>query len=100
VDYTQFPFTIPAHTAAYIEFNYKSTVPFAVGMQSNLSSVSTTPLFLAGAFRSAYWQKFYFDVTDFVGQYPGTNYNFFISSVLDTGTTGRLLITNIYLVTF
>jgi hypothetical protein len=95
-------FPIPTGTAAYIEFDYKCSVPFYVGIRSNLGTVvSSTPFFLAGIFPSGYWQHFYLDVTDYVGQYPGDTYNFFIKAATDEGeTSGRVLIDNIYLITF
>ena len=101
VDSTIKSFPIPAG-AAYIEFNYKSTVPFYVGLQSNLGNViSSTPYFLGGVSPSDHWQKFYLAVQDYAAQFKGDSYNFYIKAVLDTGqTSGRLLIDNIYLITF
>ena len=101
VDSTTKTFPIPKGSA-FIEFDYKSTVPFYVGLQANLSTyASSQPYFLAGIYPSDHWQKFYLNVADFNGQYQGTSYNFYVKAVLDGGQkTGQLLIDNIQLVTF
>ena len=94
-------FAIPAG-AAFIEFNYKSEVPFYVGLAAKLGTyVTAEPYYLAGIKPSDHWQKFYMNVADFNAQYKGTSYNFFIKAVLDEGQkSGRLLIDNVQLVTF
>lgn len=101
VDSNIVAFAIPTGYA-FIEFNYKSDIPFYVGMQANLSNVvSTGPLYLAGIKPSPYWQKFYLNVGTFNQQYQGTTNNFYIKAVLGSGqTNGRLLIDNIQLITF
>ena len=95
-------FAIDSSVSAYIEFNYKSDVPFFVGMSSNLNStIGSAPYYLAGISPSSTWQKFYLNITAFLAQYHGVNYNFCIKTSLpSTQTTGRLLIDNIQLVTF
>lgn len=87
---------------AVIEFNYKSTVPFYVGLQANLSAtISSSPYYLTGINPSAEWQKFYLIVNGFTAQAQANSYNFYIKAVLADGqTSGRLLIDNIQLVTF
>ncbi len=101
IDSTIKPFVIPAGTS-FIEFNYKSTIPFYVGLEANLGKIfSSGPDFRAGISPSYEWKKFYLNVADFNSEYQGTSYNFYIKAVLDNGqTSGRLLIDNIQLVTF
>jgi len=94
-------FTIPSGDA-YIEFNYKSDVQFYFGLQSNLSTlISAAPFYLAGINPSNTWQKFYLNITQFIFEYTGTNYNLYIKTSLPAGQpTGRLLLDNIQIVTF
>jgi hypothetical protein len=93
-------FSIPSG-AAYIEFDYKCSIPFSVGMQSNLGGIVYQRTFLAGAYAINHWQKMYMDVTDFVGQYPGDSYHVFIRAVLDGEQSGgKVWIDNICLVSF
>lgn len=96
---TSFP--IP-FTAAFIELNYNSTVPFYVGLQAKLgSSVSSTPYYLIGLYPSTGWKKLYLNVSDFNGTYQGTSYNLYIKATLPDGqSSGRLLLDNIQLITF
>ena len=103
VDSSKIQFAIPLNqNQVYIEFDYKSTIPFYVGLGANLSSyVTTDPYYLAGISPIDHWQKFYFQVTDFAGRALATSYTLYIKAVLGTGqTNGRLLIDNIQLVTF
>ena len=90
---------IPA-SSAFIEFNYKNTIPFYVGMQSNLTSgISSAPYYLTGIYPSDHWQKFYLNVQDFAAQYPGSTYNLYIKASLTSGTSGRVLLDNVQLIT-
>lgn len=86
----------------YIEINYKSDVPFYVGLRTNLSSyVSSSPNYLAGFYPSATWQKAYVSISQFTFQYTGTSYNLFVKTSLPPGqATGTLLLDNIQIVTF
>ena len=101
-DSTVDTFSIPLNEQAYIEFDYKSTVPFYVGLQANLSvSISSTPYFLAGINPSSVWKKFYLSVADFNAQYQGTSYNFYVKAALPPGeASGTFEIANLQFVTF
>jgi len=87
---------------AYIEFNYKSTVPFAVGLSGTLTNlIYGSPFYLGGAYPSDQWQKFYLYVSQFTQKYPSTYYTFYLHVSLGAGqTSGRLLIANLQLITF
>ncbi len=102
IDSTQYNFTITPGSAAFIEFDYKSTIPFYVGLQSNLgSNVSSSPYYLAGIFPSAGWQKFYLSVQDYAAQFTGFSYNLYIKTSLPAGaSSGRVLIDNVQLITY
>ncbi len=102
VDSTIIPFAIPSGVSTFIEFDYKCSVPFYVGIQANQGTIiSTTPFYLTGVNTSDHWQKFYLSVANFAAQYPATNYNLYIKTYLPPGyTRGRVLLDNIQLVTF
>lgn len=91
---------IPLNVDAYVELNYKNSVPFSFGLRSNLASY-TYGRYIYGAFASDHWQKFYIPVKDFVANYKGDNFNFLIKATLPAGqASGRVLLDNIQLVYF
>ena len=94
-------FTIP-DGAQYIEFNYKSDLDFVVGLQSNLtSSLNSGKQPLLALSPSTTWKKCYLSLSQFITQYKGSTYNFYIKTALSDGqSNGRLLLDNIQLVTF
>jgi hypothetical protein len=102
IDSSTVAFAIPHTNTAYIEFYYKSSVPFYVGLQAKLTNdIMMQEYFLAGIKPSDQWKKFYLNVADYNGQYQATSYIFYIKTVLPDGQPyGRLLIDNIQLVTF
>ena len=87
---------------AFIEFDYKSSLPFYVGLSANLSNIiASAPYYLTGIYPSSTWQKFYLNVIDFNNTYQGTSYSFYLKASLPTGqASGELLIENIQLITF
>ena len=95
-------FNVPTGVDAYIELNYKNTVPFYVGLKSGLNGTTTyTQQYLSGIYPSDHWQKFYLAIKDFVGQYPGDYYTLYIKTYLPSGTSnGTVLLDNVQLVYF
>jgi len=64
---------------AYIEFDYKSSLPFYVGLSSNLNAtLGSSAYYLGGFYPSSNWQHVYLTVDGFVSQYPGSSYNFLL----------------------
>ena len=99
VDSTMLSFSIP-DGVSFIEFDYKSDVPFSVGMQSNLDNSIFAKEPIATIYPSSDWKKFYLNINAFVSQYKSDNYHFYIKANLGAGqTSGKLLIDNIYLLT-
>jgi len=88
--------------AAFIEFDYNTTVPLILGMQANLGSLYSSSInYLAGVLPNTGWKKFYLNVTGFISQYPADNYHLYIKTYMPAGqTNGRMLIDNVKLVTF
>ena len=91
---------IPANTPAYIEFDYKSTVPFYVGLEAVIAGV-TNDVPLSGIKPSADWKKFYLSVADFEAQYQASFYYFHLHVSLPAGQqSGTFEIANVQLVCF
>lgn len=91
---------IPANTPAYIEFDYKSTVPFYVGLEAVIAGV-TNDVPLSGIKPSADWKKFYLSVADFEAQYQASFYYFHLHVSLPAGQqSGTFEIANVQLVSF
>ena len=91
-------YPIPQNVDAYIEFDYKNSAPFSVGLRPNFDNFVQT-VYLNGAYPSDHWQKFYLAVKDFAAQYKGNTYQVFIKAYLLAGqASGKVLITNVQLV--
>jgi len=101
IDSSTSAFSIPTNTPAFIEIDYKCDVPFAMGLQTNLDGIYTSPYYIGGVYPSNTWQKFYLSVADFAAQYKGTSYNFYIKAVLPYGqSSGKIYLDNIQLLHF
>jgi len=89
-------------SAAFIEFDYKSSVNAVFGMKGVLGGVVTTDVeAIAGVLPNTSWSKFYLNVTSFVNKYQGGDYYLFIKTNVPAGqANGQLLIDNIKLVSF
>ena len=91
---------IPLSVPAYIEFDYKSTVPFYIGLEAYFAGI-TSDVPLSGIAPSDHWQKFYLSVADFEAQYTASYYFIHIKASLPPGeASGSFEIANIQLVTF
>lgn len=101
IDSTRTPFTVGL-SAAFIEFDYKTTVNVAFGMKGVLGGLVATDVeYLAGVLPNNKWSKFYLNITSFVNKYQGGDYYLFIKTNVPSGQSGgQLLIDNIKLVTF
>ncbi|MBL7690668.1 MAG: hypothetical protein JNM41_03675 [Flavipsychrobacter sp.] len=100
IDSTRAPFKVP-EGAAFIEFEYKSSLNVQIGIRGLLSNVLITNIDARGVYPSATWKKFYFNITGFINKQPGGDYYFYIKTSVPPGqTSGKLLIDNIRLVTF
>ncbi len=102
IDSTVFNYIIPYGQTAFLEFNYKSTIPFYVGMQAFESGIKSSVAYQTGVNPSANWAKFYLPLHDFIATYTGSGgYKFYFKAVLAEGqSSGVLLLDNIQIVTF
>lgn len=86
---------------AYVEINYKSTVPFEVGLYNTLSSGVDIYEYIMGVKSTDTWKKIYIDLATYRGNYPGTNYKLMIKASLPDGeSSGFVLLDNIKVVTY
>ena len=94
-----FPLTVGLD--AFIELDYKNTIPFYVGIQANLDNLYSQKIYLSGLNPVSEWRKFYLSLKDFAGQYKATSYTVFIKTYLTAGqTSGKVSLDNIQLVYF
>ncbi len=86
----------------YLEFDYKNTVPFYVGVQANLvGSGYVEKIYLSGINPSDHWQKFYLSLKDFVAQYKADSYTIYIKAGLDPGqSSGKVYLNRIQILYF
>lgn len=97
---TESGFTV-ASGQAYLEINYKCSVPFEIGMQTTPASGQIVYDYLYGLNPSDTWRKAYIGVQDFVTQNKGGQYNLLIRTKLGEGQTdGYVLIDNLKIVSF
>ena len=101
IDSSNKSFAIPAGQA-YIELNYKCSVPFYLGLQATLNGVATsTPYYLTGIYPNSAWSKFYLNVGAFNAKYGGSSYRLYIKAALPDGqASGNVLLDHIQLISF
>lgn len=93
-------FAIPAGEA-YIEINYKCSVPFEVGLYNTLNTGVDVYEYIMGVKASDVWKKMYIELGTYRGRYPGTDYKVLIKTALPDGfSSGYVLIDNIKVVTY
>jgi len=99
-DSSFYSFNIPISGESFIEFNYKSTIPFYVGLRANFGYGIYNKNYLAGISPSSTWKKFYLATGDFAATNQGIDYKFFVKAGLGSGQpSGKVWMDNIKLVT-
>lgn len=95
-------FSVPLGADAYIELNYKNTIPFYIGIQANMNNGGIfMKRYLTGVYPSNNWQKFYLAIKDFVAQYQADNYTLYIKAALPADqANGKVLLDNIQVIYF
>jgi len=95
--------TMTAGEPCYIEFNYKSDIPFTIGLQPIGSALGPlNPIFGQGMIApSSTWKKFYYNAQVLVNTYQATSYVFYIKATYSTANSaGKVWFDNIQLVKF
>lgn len=93
--------TLPAGQEIWLEFDYKSDVPFYTGFYANISSQAPirAPVLFLNA--KADWNHTYVKLSNYVGEAKADSYNIFFEALRPYGTTGgTLYIDNVKLVHF
>ncbi len=88
---------------SFIEFNYKSDIPFTIGLQPIGSALGPlNPIFGQGMIApSSTWKKFYYNAQTLVNTYEATSYVFYIkASYSSANAAGKVWFDNIQLVKF
>lgn len=95
-------FSLPEKTDVYLEINYKSNIPFTVGLVTIPFGV-TRMQYLAGFNPRDTWNKVYIDLKTFASTYRGGNFNLLIRAIKENaqkGKDGYVLFDNIKIVSF
>jgi hypothetical protein len=96
-DYSEFvmsnSFTAP--TEAYLELNYKCSVPFVIGMEFTDAGGNINLKYLYGLKAKEEWSKAYIGLQDFILNYPGKVYNIVIQVNPDNANSGYVLLDNL-----
>src|SRR5690606_32898195 len=85
---------------AFLEINYKCSVPFDIGLYNTLNSGIDVYEYFWTIKATDTWKKMYIDLVTYTGQHPGRNYKLMIKAELPEGAgEGYVLIDNIKIVT-
>lgn len=80
---------------AYLELNYKSTMPLVIGVGVADPDQGAVTKYLIGLNPSKEWNKAYVGLSTITGAYPGQNYYLILNSNLESGSEGYVLVDNI-----
>jgi hypothetical protein len=80
---------IPVGRVAYIELNYKTDMPFSIGLSTTSSSSNTTEAQFVVADTKSTWNKMYIDITPEITSLNTENYKFYLKSYNDDSTNTK-----------
>jgi len=72
----------------FLELNYRNNVPLQVGLQSQLGSDLSDPLWIIELAPSALWSKQYLNFTPYLGMVSGARYRLLLRPVWNQGNSG------------
>lgn len=87
----------------YLEFDYKSTAPIQIGLETDFTNADPYYEYIGGFNpHPSGWNKAYVDVTDFVNAHEGYRYRVVVGTGLPDGTQnqGWILIDNIKIISY
>lgn len=90
-------------TTAYLEFDYKSTAPLQIGLETDYTNADPYYAYIGGFNpHPNTWNHAYVDVTDFINAYEGYQYRVVVGTGLPDGTQsqGWILIDNIKIISY
>lgn len=86
---------------AFLEINYKCSVPFQVGLYNTLNSGIDAYEYFAGVKATDTWKKIYIELATYTGNNQGKDFKLIIKSELAEGQTeGYVAIDNVKIVSF
>lgn len=85
----------------FLELNYKCSIPFQVGLETEFTSGDVYKEYVAGINKKDTWNKIYINLNDFVSAHQGINYHVIIRAGLDNGeSSGWILVDNLKVVSY
>lgn len=104
VNFSNQEFSAAALKETFLEINYKSTIPFTVGLFTITPKDNAThSAYLAGFYPSSKWNKVYIDLKNFTSTYSGGKFTIVLRAIKEEehrGKDGYVLFDNIKVVTF
>ena len=86
---------------AYLEVNYKCSIPFEVGLYNTLNNGFDTYSYFSGVNPTDTWKKIYIDLASYTSANQGTDFKLMIRCGLPDGlANGYVLLDNIKVVSF
>lgn len=85
----------------FLELNYKCSIPFQVGVETDFTSGQIYEEYVAGINAKSTWNKIYINLNDFVNAHQGVNYRIIIRAGLDNGeSSGWVLVDNLKVISY
>lgn len=104
VNFSNQEFSAVALKETFLEINYKSTIPFTVGLFTITPKDNIThSAYIAGFYPSSKWNKVYIDLKNFTSTYSGGKFTVVLRAIKEEehrGKDGYVLFDNIKVVTF
>lgn len=85
-------------TEAFVEINYKSSIPFEVGLQVQNQSGQLIIQYAYGFKSKTEWSKIYVGLAELIAQYPNQVYRLAINAVPQDSSGGYVLLDNIKII--
>ena len=85
----------------FLELNYKCSIPFQVGVETDFASGDVYKEYVAGINKKDTWNKIYINLNDFVNAHQGVNYHIILRAGLDNGeANGWILVDNLKVISY
>lgn len=100
-DYSESILNIPFTTKgseAFVEINFKSSIPFEVGLQASDLSGSLFVQYIYGFKPQAEWTKIYVGLAEFITTYPNDDYRLVIKAIPQDSSGGYVQLDNIKII--
>lgn len=97
-DYNESILNIPFKTKgteAFVEIDYKSSIPFEVGLQTTNQSGQLFVQYIYGFKPRAEWNKIYVGLAEFIALYPNNTYRVVIKAIPQDANGGYVQLDNI-----